>query len=184
MTAAGRPSASLVEERETHVVVGLLLLGGLLLLLLLGGGTSGGGSSSGGWGGSSSDVGDELLNRLPLQELGEESWPVWLNLDSGGLHDGGDLVGLALRRRREASSSSVPRDLVVVVVVVVGARVWGPRPTLRLAQEDPPVVVSYRDGDAVIVQDESGVGASKFSVGHLESWWFKLKKTKGLLIER
>ena len=175
---------NLVEERETHVVVGLLLLG--LLLLLLGGGTTGGGTSgSGGRGGSTTtNVGDEVVDALPLQELGEESWPVWLNLDSGGLHDGGDLVGLALRRRREASSSSVPRDLVVVVVVVVGARVWGPRPTLRLAQEDPPVVVSYRDGDAVIVQDESGVGASKFSVGHLESWWFKLKKTKGLLIER
>ena len=134
----------LVEERESHVVVGLLLLG-LLLLLLLGGGTTGGGTSgSGGRGGSTTNVGDEVLDVLPLQELGEESWPVWLNLDSGGLHDGGDLVGLALRRGREASSSLVPRDLVVVVVVAVVARVWCPRPTLRLAQGRGGVVISLR----------------------------------------
>ncbi len=83
----------LVEEGESHVVVGLLL--GLRLLLLGGGGSSGGGTSgSGSWGGSSSDVGDQVLNGLLLQELGEEWRPVGLDVDAGGLDDGVDLISL------------------------------------------------------------------------------------------
>ena len=86
---------NLVEERESHVVVRLFLGFFLLLLLSSGSTTSGGTSGSGGSRGSTTtDVGDEVLNIFPLQKLGEETWPVWLNLYSSSLDDGGNLISL------------------------------------------------------------------------------------------
>merc|ERR1719430_1744583 len=88
---------SLVEQAEAHVIVlllGLLLLGLLLLLLLLGG--LGSGSRGSTTGGSSTDarpnVGDQGLEVSGLESLGEEAWPVRLNLDTSSLEDGGDLL--------------------------------------------------------------------------------------------
>jgi hypothetical protein len=87
----------LVKESESHVVV-LLLLWLLLLLLLLalllvfsgGGGLGGCGGSRCG----SANVGDQLLDVAALEGLGEEAGPVRLNLDLGGLQEGGDLLTL------------------------------------------------------------------------------------------
>ena len=86
-----------VTEEATHVNISSFLL---LLLLLLGGsgGTSGsdGGTTSGGSsnGGSGANVGEELLNILTLEGLGEERGPVGLDLVAGGLDDLGELVSL------------------------------------------------------------------------------------------
>ena len=75
-----------------------------LLLLLLGGGgitTSGGSSSSdGGSGGGRASVGEEVTDVLALECLGEEAGPVGLDLHTGSLADGVDLVGLLGRVRR------------------------------------------------------------------------------------
>merc|ERR1719348_1694321 len=78
----------LVKEAESHVVILLLLV--LFILLLLGGG-----STSGGRGGAhtASDDGDQRLQVGRLRSLGKESGPVGLNLDTGGLDDGGQLLG-------------------------------------------------------------------------------------------
>jgi hypothetical protein len=83
----------LVEQGEAHVLV-LLLLN---LLLLGRGGTSSGGSTSGSGDGattaSGTDGGHQLHDVLLLRQLGEQGRPVALNLDTGGLDDGGDVVG-------------------------------------------------------------------------------------------
>merc|ERR1711980_452 len=82
----------LVEETESHVVVflgGGLLLGFLLWCLLRG-------STTGGWGSAGTDtgadVGDQLADVDVLEGTSEEGWPEWLDVDVGGLEDGGDLV--------------------------------------------------------------------------------------------
>lgn len=78
-----------------HVVVRLLLL---LLLLLLGGGLLSGGSATGsdsaaGDGGTTTtDVGEELLDVLALEGLGEEAGPDGLDLNTSSGGEGGDLV--------------------------------------------------------------------------------------------
>ena len=91
-------SSSLIEEREAHV--------GILFLFLLLFGLPLGSSSTSSWGSSTSsstsswgsatgtNVDDEVLNRLLLNELGEEGWPVWLYLDTGRLGEGGNFVSL------------------------------------------------------------------------------------------
>ena len=76
----------LVEETESHVLVGLLLL--LLLLLLLrclsrSGAASRGCRSSRRARTTSTDVGKELLDVLALESLGEEGCPDGLELDVG-----------------------------------------------------------------------------------------------------
>merc|ERR1712045_451109 len=68
-----------------------------LLLLLLGGLTTSGGSSSATSGGTTgtdtgADVGDQLTDVDVLEGTGEEAGPEWLDIDRGGLEDGGDLV--------------------------------------------------------------------------------------------
>ena len=83
-----------ITEEATHVDIGGFLF--LLLLLLCcggggNGGTSGGGSSGNGGG---ADVGEELLNILALEGLGEEGGPVWLNLVAGCLDDLSELIAL------------------------------------------------------------------------------------------
>merc|ERR1719411_2584533 len=87
----------LVEETESHVVIGLLL--GLFLLLLLlflssgGGTTSSWGSSGGGSSASSgSNAGDELLDVAAGQSLGEKAGPEGFDGDLGGLQDRVDLL--------------------------------------------------------------------------------------------
>merc|ERR1719264_2413655 len=84
---------SLVEQAEAHVII--LLLGLFLLLLLLGG--LGSGSRCSTTSGSSADsrpnVGDQGLEVSRLESLGEEAWPVRLNLDTSSLEDGVDLLG-------------------------------------------------------------------------------------------
>lgn len=82
-----------------HVVVRLLLL---LDLLLLGrslgstasGGTGGSGRTSSGGGTTTTDVGEEVLDVLAVEGLGEERGPDGLDLDLGGRGEGGDLVTL------------------------------------------------------------------------------------------
>merc|ERR1719458_164934 len=89
---------SLVEQAEAHVIV--LLLGLFLLLLLLVGSGSRC-SATGSWGGTTSgssadsgpNVSDQGLEVSRLESLGEEAWPVRLNLDTSSLEDGGDLLG-------------------------------------------------------------------------------------------
>merc|ERR1719500_895697 len=81
---------SLVEQAEAHVIV--LLLGLFLLLLLLGGGSSGSTSSSGSGTNTGSYVGDQGLEVGRLQSLGEEAWPIGLNINTSSLEDGGDLL--------------------------------------------------------------------------------------------
>jgi hypothetical protein len=98
MTAAA--SRAIVATPTHHVVVGLLL--GLLLPLLGGGslgsstasGGSGGGGTSSGGGTTTTDVGEHGLDVLALEGLGEERGPNGLDLDLGGLGEGGDLVAL------------------------------------------------------------------------------------------
>jgi hypothetical protein len=98
MTGASRDRSGrrrLVEETEAHVVVRLLLL---LLLLLLSGGVLGRGSAAGSGstasdgGTATTDVGEELLDVLALEGLGEERGPDGLDLNTSGLGEGGDLV--------------------------------------------------------------------------------------------
>jgi len=86
----------LVEEREAHVLV-LLLLD----LLLLGGGSATGSGGTAGSGStataaSGTDSGHQLHDVLLLGELGEERRPVGLDLDTGSLDDGGDVVSADL----------------------------------------------------------------------------------------
>merc|ERR1719382_1357188 len=84
---------SLVEQAEAHVIV--LLLGLFLLLLLLGGlssGSRGSTSSSGSGTNTGSYVGDQGLEVGRLQSLGEEAWPIGLNINTSSLEDGGDLL--------------------------------------------------------------------------------------------
>merc|ERR1719451_4480 len=83
---------NLVEQAEAHVIV--LLLGLFLLLLLLGGLSSGsrGTTSSGSGADAGPNVGDQGLQVGGLQSLGEEARPVGLNIDTGSLEDGGDLL--------------------------------------------------------------------------------------------
>ena len=84
-----------ITEQAAHIDVSLFLLG---LLFLLGsgsggignGGTHGDGSNGGSW----ADVGEEVLDVLSLEGLGEEGGPVCLNLVAGGLNDLSELVTL------------------------------------------------------------------------------------------
>jgi hypothetical protein len=91
-------SSCLIEEREAHV--GILFLFLLLFGLLLGSSStsswgSSTSSSTSSWGSATgTNVDDEVLNRLLLNELGEEGWPVWLYLDTGRLGEGGNFVSL------------------------------------------------------------------------------------------
>merc|ERR1719340_9811 len=84
----------LIEKAESHVII-FLLLGLLLLGLGGGGGTTGGSATSSGTGSSDTraDLGDQVLQVAALESLGEESGPVGLEVDSGSLEDGGDLLG-------------------------------------------------------------------------------------------
>ena len=83
-----------------HVVVRLLLL--LLLLLLLcwcgvgSGGTTGSSSTRANSGASttSTDVGEQCLDVLALERLGEKRCPDGLELNTGRGGKGDDLVGL------------------------------------------------------------------------------------------
>merc|ERR1719186_1027047 len=86
-----------VEESESHIVI-LFLLGLFLLLFFLLLGSRGscsrsgsGASSSRGGSGSRTHVSDQGLYVHGLQGLGEQTGPVGLNLNVGGLEDGGDL---------------------------------------------------------------------------------------------
>merc|ERR1712045_219507 len=87
----------LVEETESHVVIGFLLWLFLLLLLLF---LSSGGSTTGSWGSSGggssacagTNVGDELLDVAAGQSLGEQTGPEGLDGDLGGLQDRVDLL--------------------------------------------------------------------------------------------
>lgn len=94
---AGTADCSVViTEEATHIDISGFLF---FLLLLLGGGstTSGGGGNGGtggGDGGSGADVGEEVLDVLTLEGLGEEGRPVSLNLVAGGLDDLSELVTL------------------------------------------------------------------------------------------
>lgn len=95
---------SLIEQTQTHVVIGIFRLGFLLLLLL---GGSWGSSGGGGWGsgsrcgtGSRSNVGDQVLDVDSLQSLGEQTRPVRLNIDVGGLKDGRDLLTLKTQQQQ------------------------------------------------------------------------------------
>ena len=74
-----------VTEETTHINISLFLLGSLLLL--------GRGGSNGG---SGADVGEEVLNVLSLEGLGEEGGPVSLNFVAGGLNDLSELVTLKI----------------------------------------------------------------------------------------
>ena len=94
-TFAGRWACSVVvSEEAAHVDIGGFLF--LLLLLLGGGGGGNGGTTSGGSSGNGggADVGEELLNILALEGLGEEGGPVGLNLVAGCLDDLSELVAL------------------------------------------------------------------------------------------
>ena len=91
--------SNLVEKTKAHVVIGLLF-GFLLLFFLLflssrgSGSTSGSSSSGGSRADSRSNVGDEVLDVAAFQALGKEAGPEGLNIDAGGLQDGGDFLGL------------------------------------------------------------------------------------------
>lgn len=82
------------------VRVGISRLTLLLLLLSSWGVTSGGGSTtSSSWGSSSSatraDVGEQVLDVLALEGLGEDAGPDWLDaLNTGSGDQGLELVGL------------------------------------------------------------------------------------------
>ena len=89
---------TVLQIRTHHVVVRLLLL--LNLLLLSGSGLGGGltGSTRGGSGGggtTTTDVGEELLDVLAVESLGEEGSPDGLDLDLGGGGESDDLVALS-----------------------------------------------------------------------------------------
>lgn len=62
--------------------------------------------SSWGWSSGSnarSDVGDQVLDINTFEGLGEEAWPVWLDLDVGGLEDGCELLALKAGNRGSVS---------------------------------------------------------------------------------
>lgn len=89
--------STLVEEGEAVHVFVLRLLSGCLLLLLLSGrgsGTASGGGATSGGGGGRADVADKVHDVLALKRLGEKAGPEGLELDVGGLEDGGDLLAL------------------------------------------------------------------------------------------
>merc|ERR1719232_170886 len=87
----------LIEKPESHIIIFLLLR---LFLLSRSCFSSRGSTTCSSRGGSSSrcradtrpNSGDEGLQVTGLQSLGKESWPVRLNLDTGRLEDGGDLL--------------------------------------------------------------------------------------------
>lgn len=83
----------------------------LLLLLLsssLGGGLSGTTSAGGGGGAARANVGQELLDVLALESLGEDGSPDGLDfLDLSGTEEGLELVGLY----KENSSAGVRLDM-------------------------------------------------------------------------
>lgn len=94
----GQKMTDLTEQTETHVVVGLFGFFLLLLFLLLGGSRGSGRSSTTGSRGTTtgtdagSDVRDQILDVDSLQGLGEQTGPVRLDFDVGGLQDGRDLL--------------------------------------------------------------------------------------------
>jgi hypothetical protein len=53
-----------------------------------------------------SDREDQVVDAAGLEELGEERGPVGLNLDAGGLDDGGDLLRLHRRGIRNQVTES------------------------------------------------------------------------------
>ena len=83
-----------ITEQAAHIDVSLFLLG--LLFLHSGGlgGSGNGGTHGDSNGGSWADVGEEVLDVLSLEGLGEEGGPVCLNLVAGGLDDLSELVTL------------------------------------------------------------------------------------------
>ena len=110
-----REEQDLVEQGEAHVLV-LLLLN--LLLLGRGGTSSGSGTSGSGDGAttaSGTDGGHQLHDVLLLRQLGEQGRPVALNLDTGGLEDGGDVVGRDLNAVIGADESGVDAGKLTVV---------------------------------------------------------------------
>merc|ERR1711950_94320 len=82
-----RSESFLVEETESHVVIGFLLWFFFLFFLDLFGGSSSRGSS-----GTGSNVGNEVLDVDGLEALGEKAGPERLNGDVSGLQDGVDLL--------------------------------------------------------------------------------------------
>ena len=88
----------LVEQTEAHVVIGLLLLLNLLLLsggvTGSGGGTSGSSGSTTGGGGTDVESGEQLVQVLLGDGLGEQVNPDGLKTLNTGLgEDGVELVG-------------------------------------------------------------------------------------------
>jgi len=90
-------SKNLIEESESHIVIFLFLW--LLLLLSRSSfsrsssASSGSGSSgSGSRANSSPHSGDQGLQVAGLEGLGEESWPVWLDINTSSLEDGSQLL--------------------------------------------------------------------------------------------
>lgn len=83
-------------EEAHHVVVRLLLLLNLLLggggVVATGGSATSSGSAASDGGTATTDVGEELLDVLALEGLGEETGPDGLDLDTGGGGKSGDLV--------------------------------------------------------------------------------------------
>merc|ERR1719423_334407 len=81
----------LVEEGESHVVVGTGFVSAVGFLFfgrsrfLLGGGGSGRGGGA--------EVTEKRGDVDAVEGFGEKRGPVWLNRDAGGLQEGGDLVG-------------------------------------------------------------------------------------------
>merc|ERR1719318_14901 len=102
----------LIEKSESHVVIFFLLR--LLLLLSRSSFSSRGRPNTGPY------CGDQGLQVTGLKGLSEESWPIWLNINTGSLQDGGQLLG--------------------------------------------------GDGNIVIGEDEGGVHAGEFRVGHFYFW--------------
>lgn len=105
---------SLKTEMTHHVVV-RLLLGLLLLLLLLGslGGsgvtasTASGSSDTRSGGTASTDVGEQVLDVLAVEGLGEEGRPDRLKLDLGGRGEGVDLLALGVSSSSRRCRSSL-----------------------------------------------------------------------------
>merc|ERR1719402_1685274 len=84
-----RELVSLVEQAEAHVIVLLLRL---LLLLFLLRGLSRGSTGSRSGADTGAYIGDQGLEVGRLESLGEEARPVRLNLNTGSLENGGDLL--------------------------------------------------------------------------------------------
>jgi hypothetical protein len=81
----------------------LLLLGLLSSSLTTSGSTTGGGGSGGTTTGA--DVGQEVLDILSIESLGEKLGPDRLNIrDVGGLDEGVELVGLLINEKYHVSA--------------------------------------------------------------------------------